>query len=376
MTKKLHVLFINGWYPSRVLPTNGDFIQRHAEAVALQHQVTSIHVISDLNNTHKIHITDITVNGVRTLIGYVKSSNNSLIRFFRFYTAYKNILKRVNHYDIIHVNELYPVGIIALFLKYFKNKSYIISEHWTGYQQLKKFNFLRKKLSVLITKNASFICPVSNDLAVSMQSLGLKGTYKRIPNVVDTFIFKPIDSYPKIFTMVHISNMLNDHKNVIGILEVLADLKKEKAEFQFKLIGENSSQYKAKVRELKMENEVEFIDHIPHSKIPFFIQNAHLLVMFSNYENLPCVILESFACGTPVIATDVGGISEFFPDEFGYLIPKKNKELLKSTILKIYNSNNSIDKKKMHQYAKSNFSPEIIGKNFSELYKKVLIKQP
>ncbi|MEZ4840978.1 MAG: glycosyltransferase [Flavobacteriaceae bacterium] len=120
----------------------------------------------------------------------------------------------------------------------------------------------------MITKNASFICPVSNDLAVSMQSLGLKGNYKRIPNVVDTFIFKPIDSYPKIFTMVHISNMLNDHKNVIGILEVLADLKK-RAEFQFKLIGENSSQYKAKVRELKMENEVEFIDHIPHSKIPF-----------------------------------------------------------------------------------------------------------
>jgi len=45
--KKLHVLFLASWYPSRVLKTNGDFIQRHAEAVALQHNVTVLHVISD-----------------------------------------------------------------------------------------------------------------------------------------------------------------------------------------------------------------------------------------------------------------------------------------------------------------------------------------
>jgi len=47
---KLHVLFLASWYPSRILKSNGDFIQRHAEAVALQHKVSVIHVKSDNKN--------------------------------------------------------------------------------------------------------------------------------------------------------------------------------------------------------------------------------------------------------------------------------------------------------------------------------------
>jgi len=47
LTKKLHILFLCSWFPSRVLPTNGDFILRHAEAVATKHKVTAIHVITD-----------------------------------------------------------------------------------------------------------------------------------------------------------------------------------------------------------------------------------------------------------------------------------------------------------------------------------------
>ena len=47
--KKLSVLFICGWYPSRVSPYNGDFIERHAKAVSKKHFVNIIHIISDKN---------------------------------------------------------------------------------------------------------------------------------------------------------------------------------------------------------------------------------------------------------------------------------------------------------------------------------------
>ena len=46
LKKKLHILFLCGWYPSSVLPQNGDFIMRHAEAVSSKHKVSVLHIIS------------------------------------------------------------------------------------------------------------------------------------------------------------------------------------------------------------------------------------------------------------------------------------------------------------------------------------------
>ena len=117
------------------------------------------------------------------------------------------------------------------------------------------------------------------------------------------------------------------------------------------------------------------IDQIPHQKVPFYLQRADILILFSNYENLPCVILEAFACGTKVISSDVGGIKEFFPKNFGELIPPKDENQLLKSILKIQSSKASVTKTAMHKYATNNFSTEIICNNFSELYYKSLINK-
>ena len=49
MSKKLHILFLSSWYPSRVSYTNGYFVQKHAEAIASQHKVSVIFAIGDKN---------------------------------------------------------------------------------------------------------------------------------------------------------------------------------------------------------------------------------------------------------------------------------------------------------------------------------------
>jgi len=96
--------------------------------------------------------------------------------------------------------------------------------------------------------------------------------------------------------------------------------------------------------------------------------------LFSNYENLPCVIIESFACGVPVISTNVGGISEYFPENFGYLINPRDETALENSILKIYNQEISPSKEIMHKYAQDNFGIDSISEKFSSLYVKSLNK--
>ena len=374
MNKRLHILFLCGWFPSRVSPTNGDFIQRHAQAVSLKHKVTIIHIISDKNTNGTIEIDSNTINGIETHIAYLKHTKNPIRKGFLFLKAYKILLAKIDFFDMIHLNETFPFGILSLYSKWVQKKPFIISEHWTGYHfpNSKNISFLQKKITKIITKNASFVCPVTNDLTKSMTTLGFKGEYKRVPNVVDTNLFYPIENNNSTFTVTHISNMINEHKNIEGLLRVIAKTEKQIEEINFKIIGENSDKYLNFAKKLNINlKKTTFINQIPHNEIAKELQNSNLFVLFSNYENLPCVILEAFSCGVPVISTNVGGIKEFFPENFGYLIDTKDETALLNKIKLIFN-NFKVDKNKMHHFVEKEFSETSIANQFTTLYQKTL----
>lgn len=372
MSQKLHILFLSSWYPSRVLPTNGDFVQKHAEAVATKHQVTLIHVITDINLNSSLEYSEKIVNNVKTIIAYIPKKKR-LSKLFLFYKSYLSAIKKIDDFDMIHLNVTYPKGLIALYLKKIKRKPYIITEHWTGYQypKNKSIGFTEKILTRLIIKNASFICPVSNNLRDSMMKFGLKGNYFSIPNVVDVSVFNLSTSVPNNFTITHISHMGNEHKNVKGILNVISSLQMKIPNLHFNLIGDDSKKYKLLIKELNIKS-ISIIDQIPSKKVAEYLKNSTVFILFSNYENLPCVILEAFACGVPVISTNVGGINEFFPDNFGYLIMPNDEKQLEKSVLNVYKSKLNIDKEKMYIYAVKHFSIDAISRQFSNLYSKSL----
>ena len=86
-------------------------------------------------------------------------------------------------------------------------------------------------------------------------------------------------------------------------------------------------------RELHIEDQVTFIGSVPQETLPLFYSAADVCVMPSYYESFGMVALESLACGTPIVATDVGGMRRIIRrSETGRIVSDNSPRHLASNI--------------------------------------------
>ena len=374
MKTKRNILFLASWFPSKKSFFDGDFVERHAKAVALIHHVTVIFVVS-LNGISEIKKEEEQIDNLKIVRIYFPSKS----KIQNQWTKFKLYLKEINSYpkfDLMHVNVTYPVGLVALYLKLTKKIPYVITEHWTGFlpQDPAHIPFVKLFLMKKIVKNSSYLLPVSDNLGKAMSNLGLKEQTKTIRNVIDFDIFNSTnDVKNEIPKFLHISN-LTFQKNCDGILKVTERLWKDNYVFELHIGGNGDLEpfYRYK-------NTSDFADKLvlfgalSQQEVAVKMNEANVFILFSRFENQPCVQIESFACGLPVIATDVGGISEVFPTGFGQIIRSENEEELYQSLKNILeNKTHFKSKKEIHLFAKENFSMQKIANAFDEIYNQVL----
>jgi D-inositol-3-phosphate glycosyltransferase len=81
--------------------------------------------------------------------------------------------------------------------------------------------------------------------------------------------------------------------------------------------------------DLGLDKSVVFLGKRDQDKLPYYYSAAEVLVMPSHYESFGMVALEAMACGTPVIASEVGGLAYLVRDgETGFTIPDREPEKL------------------------------------------------
>lgn len=370
----MHILFTSSWFPTEVNPYNGDFVQRHAKAVSQYARVTVLYVEVGFFSFKKEVVNTVNPQYEERII-YIPKSKFKILNLFKEIAAYNQAVKRVEKYHLTHANVIYLSTVWVLLRKIFFGGKYVLTEHWTDYDKRSGFQlpYWRKKLAQLITKRADCIFPVSKSLQKGMQLNGMEGDFEVIPNVVDTTLFN-IKKKTKegLIRFLHVSSMNESQKNISGIIEVLKILKSENYLFEFYFVGNDKrDDLKTEIKDNKLDNTF-IIGALPHEQIAAYMQQADCLVMFSNYENQPCVIAESFSCGLPVISTSVGGIAEFFPDNFGFLIEKGNQEQLYHAMRKVIQDHQFVSQDKMRDYAIRTFSQEVIGKRFFDFYSKII----
>ncbi len=297
-------------------------------------------------------------------------------RYKRFHKLGLGMLARKGFMpDLVHCNIMNPSGLIA---KLFKKKNcipFVITEHWTGYlpSDGRYSNSKILKLSLpKIAKRAEIILPVSNDLSQALQQHNLGNKFKVIKNVVNTEKFFIQDSVKDRFLVV--ADLEDSQKNIKGIIEAFQAFHTINPNIKLSIAGGGVDEMSLKqlVLDIGLENTIQFHGRINAEELNNLLSKSYASVLFSNYENLPCVIVESFAAGVPFIATKVGGIPEIINEERGILIDSKNKEQLVGAFQKAISTN--WDQSKIREYAIANFSYAKIAEEFNQVYKEILGK--
>ena len=155
-----------------------------------------------------------------------------------------------------------------------------------------------------------------------------------IPPGVNLDLFQPIDT-----EMARANLNLNGNKIVlyVGRIEPLKGLDillealyhmEAQGDVQLLIVGGNTKgdaelgRLKSLSEKLGIKEKVDFLGTVKHEELPFYYSAADVFVLPSYYESFGLVALEAMACGTPVVASRVGGLQTIVNDgETGYLIP-------------------------------------------------------
>lgn len=383
----MKVLFWPGWwYPSRIDPLSGIFIQRHALAVAPFCEVAVLYIVPDPGLARKRVVETTSENGLRVTRIFFRPGTRvpglaklaDLVRYYRLSRlGLRTVTKEFGAPDILHLQVNPPLGQIAFILAHAGKTPCVFTEHWSGYfpESGAYHGFFRKLFTRLLVRKARAVTVASLAAQKAMQRHGLENEYHVIANVVDTGRFAPGREKSKNGKKIvlHVSGF-NPCKNVPGMLRAVKKLSQARDDFELHLVGDGAARADLEALSAQLgirERFVRFHGRKNEAQVAGFMGRADLFLMFSDYENSPCVIAEAFASGLPVIATRTGGIPEHVHDDNGILVSPGDEAGLARAIALLLDRAGDYDAGRIREYALRNFSPDVIGRRFHELYRRV-----
>ncbi|HNB80619.1 MAG TPA: glycosyltransferase [Chitinophagaceae bacterium] len=374
------IWWLCSWYPNREDVYEGDFVKRHAIAASLSTPVSVVYVHKSRVPVQEKDYHQVNSN-LEEHIYYnpVKSGWwNKLKGLWNYYRIHEQHRKEQGLPDLVHVHITMKAGVIALIWKWRFGIPYILTEHYGIYNDalddhFRTRNRLYRMLVRSIVKHATELTTVSNSLGQDMQQWVYPRSFRVIPNVVDTRLFRyqPVTAN-RPFRFLHISNMI-PLKNVEGILQAILQLTAQRTGFEMHFIGNTDSLFETRAREMGLGDQVIFHGLKSYEEVAKEISHCHAMILFSDTESQSCVVLEALCSGRPAIITRVGGVKELIHERNGLVVEARDEKALSAAMANMMDHYEQFSQKEIAGEAARKYSYEAVAAQFNELYQSVSV---
>jgi teichuronic acid biosynthesis glycosyltransferase TuaC len=217
-------------------------------------------------------------------------------------------------FDLIDAHYFYPDGVAAVLLGRALGRPVVVTARGSDLNLIADYAVPRRWIRWAAAKAAGLVT-VSSGLRDRLMALGTAPERIRVlRNGVDLELFRPGDreaarqrlgfTRP---TLLAVGNLvaLKRHSLMVEALALLPDA-------DLVIVGEGPE--RAAIEKLArargLANRVRLLGQTPQQKLPEIYGAADLLLLISTHEGWPNVLLESMACGTPVVVSEIAGIAD------------------------------------------------------------------
>lgn len=385
-------LIIPGWYPDEDYPVAGTFIKEQVLALREHVDVAVLHV-RDAQSSAKPWMS--VEDGVPVIRAHIAEPGKKHGRAARISAMAGGVSRKLRHYpkagleafellreehgapDIIHVQALWPAGVIAQAISRRHEIPYVVTEHSEEYlagtnRKLTKYPLFVRHILAPLALGASRTIAVSEFLGGRLAELGLAKDLVVIPNVV-----RPAKAHPltreKPHVITHVS-VMGPAKNIAGLLQACAALSARRSDFRLRLVGDGElrDDLEAMSRSLGLTGIVEFTGRKSLEEVYDLLAGSAFAVVSSLHETFSMAAAEALMCGRPVLSTRCGGPSEFITAETGLLVEPDDVQALVEGLDWMLDNHARFDPSRLSEYAHKRFSPGIVSRKIADVYEETL----
>jgi teichuronic acid biosynthesis glycosyltransferase TuaC len=265
--------------------------------------------------------------------------------WFAYIQARKYLIKIIDTTSIIHANFVFPAGTMARIISRKYNVPFLISLLGSDIMELiegSKFWNSTKKL----LKQAHKVTAVSNELfdKCAEMHIEIESSKKElIDNIyeADKFIIKNKNKVRELLRIdmnvkvIFFAGSLVPIKNVDILIEAVFNIFNSRSDVNLFIAGSGIDEgiLKRLVENKRMKDKIFFLGPLLSENLINYYNAADVFCLPSKSEGLPNVIVESFFCGTPVVASAVGGIPTIVKEGVnGFLVKPNSIEELENKI--------------------------------------------
>jgi glycosyltransferase involved in cell wall biosynthesis len=260
------------------------------------------------------------------------------------HSAVKSMIRRGFDFELIDAHYFYPDGVAAILLGRHFAKPVVITARGTDVNLIPRY-WLPRQMILWAARRAAGVITVARALKDKLVALGVpEGRIEVLRNGVDLQFFSQVDRESsrrrlgfRRTTLLTVGNLvpLKGHDLAIRALKLLPEM-------DLVIVGDGPERgaLAALVGELSLGDRVSFAGTLAQEDLRHYYGSADALILASSREGWPNVLLESMGCGTPVIASRVGGTPEVVAaPEAGVLMTERTPEALAQAVRRLFARN-------------------------------------